>query len=120
MDQNAQVHLAELISLARVGPLAGDPEVWKSRSFGGFSSALAALRAVGAVGPEEAENWTSRMMVALREEPLEPLESIPGVSRTRLISFGESASPRPPSPPPASRFLALVPANESDRALDYG
>jgi hypothetical protein len=120
MDQNAQAHLAELISLARVGPHAGDLDAWKSRAFGGFSSAIAALRAVGAVGPEEAEDWTNRMMVALGEEPLEPLESIPGVIRVRAISFGQNGEPVPPSPPPASRFLALVPANEPDRPLDYG
>jgi hypothetical protein len=120
MDQNAQAHLAELISSARAGPHSGDPDAWKSRVFGDFNSALAGLRAVGAVNPEEAEDWTNRLMVALGEEPLEPLESIPGVSRLRLISFGQNAPPRPPSPPPASRFLALVPANEPDRPLDCG
>jgi len=120
MDQNAHVHLAELISLARVGPRTGDPDAWKSSAFGGFRSALAALQAVGAVDPEEAEDWTNRMMVALGEEPLEPLEPVPGVSRARLITFRQSSPPRPPSRPPISRFLGLVPANEPDRPLDYG
>lgn len=120
MEQNAQAHLAELVSLARGGPHAEDPDAWKSGTFGGFRSAVAALRAVAAVTPEEEEDWTNRMMVALGEEPLGPLESIPGVSRIRLVSFGQNVPPRPPSPPPASRFLALVPANEPDRPLDYG
>jgi hypothetical protein len=120
MDQNAQAHLAELVAFARAGPHAGDRDEWKSRTFSGFSSALAALRAVGTVSPEEAEDWTNRMLVALGEEALEPLEPIPGVSRSRLINFGEKSPPRPPDPPPASKFLGLVPVDEPDRPLDYG
>jgi hypothetical protein len=60
------------------------------------------------------------MLVALGEEPLEPLPDIPGVHRARMISFGGKSSPRPPDPPPESRFIGLVPVSEPDRPLDYG
>lgn len=118
MDPNAQAHLAELISFAREPRAAGDPDEWKSRSLGGFSSALGALRAVGAVSPEEAEDWTNRMLIALGEKPLEPLP--PGFHGARLVSFGGKRPPCPPDPPPVSVFLGLVPVNEPDRPLDSG
>jgi hypothetical protein len=85
-----------------------------------FSAALAALKGVGAVSDDEVADWTNRMLVVLGEEPLEPLP--PGTG-ARLINFGGARvdrPPRPPDPPPVSRFLGLVPVNEPDRALAYG
>jgi hypothetical protein len=119
MDPNAQAHLAELISYAREGPRAeSDADEWRSRSFGGFNSALGAFGAVGLVSPEEVRDWTNRMLVAIGEKPLQPLP--PGTSGARLIWVGGKRPPRPPDPPPASVFLGLVPVNEPDRPLDYG
>jgi hypothetical protein len=122
MDPNAQAHLAELISYAREGPRAeADADEWRSRTFVGFNSALGAFQAVGLVSPEEVREWTNRMLVALGEEPLQPLP--PGTSGALLISIGGKRPPRPlrpPDPPPASVFLGLVPVNEPDRPLDYG
>jgi hypothetical protein len=119
MDPNAQAHLAELISYARegAGPDA-DADEWRSRSFGGFNSAIGAFQAVGLVTQEEARDWTNRMLVALGEKPLDPLP--PGTSGARLIWLGGKRPPRPPDPPPASVFLGLVPVNEPDRPLEYG
>jgi hypothetical protein len=37
-----------------------------------------------------------------------------------MVSFGGKPSPRPPDPPPESRFLALVPVSEPDQPLEYG
>jgi hypothetical protein len=85
--------------------------------FRNFSSALAALQAVGAVTNDEGPEWTNRMLVALGEEPLEPLPA--GFSGARLISVG-ARPPRPHDPPPASTFLGLVAVSEPDRPLDYG
>ena len=118
MDPNAQAHLAELISTARIGPPSGilDSDEWKPRTLGGFSSALVALRAVGAVAAEEAEEWTNRMLVALGEEPLAPQP--PGT--IRFINLGKKQPPRPPDPPPESVFVGLVPVDQPDRPLNYG
>jgi hypothetical protein len=119
MGQSAQAHLAELISFARIGPPSTlDADEWKPRTFTGFTSALAAFRAVGAVAPEEAQEWTNRFLVALGEEPPEPLP--PGVSGARMMSLGKHRTPRPPDPPPASIFRGLMPVREPDRPLDYG
>ena len=85
-----------------------------------YNAALAALKGVGAISDEERADWLNRMLVAVGEEPLEPLPEGAGV---RLISFGPKPTrtrPRPPDPPPASRFLGLVPVEEPDRALEYG
>ena len=85
-----------------------------------FNAALAALRGVGAVSAEEAPEWTNRMLVALGEEPLKPLPSVPGLNRARMISFGGKRPPRAPDPPPESKFIALLPVIEPDRPLAYG
>jgi hypothetical protein len=121
MDPFAQAHLSELLAAARIGPPipSVDPDEQKARTFVTFNAALAALKGVGAVSDEEMTDWTNRMLVVLGERPLEPLP--PGTGR--LINFGGRRSQRPqrsPDPPPASRFLALVPVNEPDRALAYG
>jgi hypothetical protein len=84
-----------------------------------FNAALAALKGVGAISSEEMTDWTNRMLVALGEEPLEPLP--PGTAR--LISYAgkrPQRAPRQPDPPAASRFLGLVPVDEPDRPLGYG
>lgn len=124
MDPFAQAHLSELLSAARIGPpsAALDADEYKSRTWIAFNAALAALKGVGAISAEEMEEWTNRMLVALGEEPLEPLPQGAGVSRARLINFGGKprSAPRPPDPPPLARFLGLVPVNEPDRPLDYG
>jgi hypothetical protein len=119
VEPNAQGHLAELISFARIGPPPGilDADEWTPRTFGGFSSALAALKAVGAIAPGEAEDWTNRMLVALGEGPLAPLP--PGTSRIVAVA-GRKRPPRQPDPPPESHFLGLVPVEQPDRPLDYG
>jgi hypothetical protein len=117
MDPEAQAHLAGLISGARAGPIGTSSDEWKTNTFRGFSSALSALQAVGAVTIDEGQDWTSRMLVALGEEPLEPPP--PGFRGARFISFG-ARPPRPPDVPPSSVFLGLVSVNEPDRPLDYG
>lgn len=120
MDPFAQAHLSELLASARIGPPtpSSDPVEYKTRTLATFHAALAALKGVGAVSEQEMAEWTNRMLVALGEEPLQPLP--PGTAR--LISFGgKPARPqRAPDPPPDSRFLGLVPADEPDRPLDYG
>ena len=118
MDPFAQAHLSELLASARHGPPVPsvDSVEHKSRTLMTFGAALAALKGVGAVSQEEMAEWTNRMLVALGEEPLEPLP--PGTAR--LISFGGTRTQRPerpPDPPPVSKFLRLVPADEPDRAL---
>src|ERR1039458_7391848 len=122
MDPFAQAHLSELLSAARLGPPVAivDPDEHKAKSLMAFNAALAALKGVGAISDEDMADWTNRMLVALGEEPLEPLPEIAGVKRQRLISFGGKQPPRPPDPPPLSRFIALVPVNEPDRPLEYG
>lgn len=121
MDPFAQAHLSELLSAARMGPPVppDDPAEQKSRTLMMFNAALAALKGVGAISDEEMADWTNRMLVVLGEDPLEPLP--PGTMR--LISFrgkGAQRPERPPDPPPASRFLGLVPADAPDRPLEYG
>jgi hypothetical protein len=121
MDPFAQAHLSELLASARSGPPVPsiDPLEHKRQTLMIFGAALAALKGVGAVSEEDTAEWTNRMLVALGEEPLEPLP--PGTAR--LISFGGNRSrrpERPPDPPPVSTFLRLVPAEEPDRALAYG
>ena len=120
MDPEAQAYLAGLISFARIGPHPGvlDADDFKPRTFGGFSSALGALRAVSAVTPEEAQDWTNRMLIALGEEVFEPLP--PGVSGARLINLGRQRPSRPPDPPPSSVFLGLMPVDQPDRPLESG
>jgi hypothetical protein len=122
MDPRAQTYLAQSITAAREGPppLVVDPDEWRSRTLGSFSSALGALVAVGAVSQDETADWSNRMLVALGHEPLEPLPSLPGSNSVRLVSFGGQRPPRPPDPPPASTFLGLVPVYEPDRPLAYG
>jgi hypothetical protein len=122
MDPFARAHLSELLSAARLGPPVpiADLDEHKTRTLMTFNAALAALKGVGAISDEELSDWTNRMLVALGEEPLEPLPDIAGVGRVRLISFGGKRAPRPPDPPPLSRFIALVPVNEPDRPLEYG
>jgi len=122
MDPFAQAHLSELLATARMGPQrpwidADEQTRWTWTS---FHAALAALKGVGAVSGEEMADWANRMLVALGEEPLEPLPPGAGV---RIINFGGRRAERPerpPDPPPPSRFLGLVPANEPDRPLGYG
>jgi len=122
MDPFAQAHLSELLSAARLGPPVPtiDPAEHKATTLVTFNAALAALKGVGAISDEDMADWTNRMLVALGEEPLEPLPEIAGVKRVRLINFGGKRPPRRPDPPPLSRFIALVPVNEPDRLLEYG
>jgi hypothetical protein len=119
MDPFAQAHLSELLSAARIGPPGppGDPGEYKARTFGSYNAALAALKGVGAISDEEMADWTNRMLVVLGEKPLQPLPPGTGV---RLISMGGKRPPRPPDPPPLSRFLGLVPVDQPDRPLEYG
>jgi hypothetical protein len=121
MDPNAQAYLAEQISHARLGPpvAAGDEHEWKQRTLRAFQAAVGALRAVAALSPAEAEEWTNHLLVALGERPLEPAQ--PGT--IRLFSFakgGRHRQARPPDPPPDSVFLGLVPAEQPDRPLEHG
>ena len=121
MDPFAQAHLSELLAAARMGPQVppDDPEERKRWTLVTFNAALTALKGVGALSDEEKAEWTNRMLVALGEKPLEPLP--PG--SVRLINFGGKSSQRPqrpPDPPPASRFLGLVPVDEPDRPLEHG
>jgi hypothetical protein len=121
MDPFAQAHLSELLSAARLGPpaLAHDADEYKPRTLMCFNAALAALKGVGAISDEEMSEWTNRMLVALGEQPLEPIP--PGTAR--LINFSgkrRERPPRPPDPAPVSRFLSLVPVDEPDRPLAYG
>ena len=123
MDPFAQAHLSELLSAARQGPPVPGvaPAEYKRTTFIAFNAALNALKGVGAISDEETVEWSDRMLVALGGQPREPEPTVPGVVRARLISFGDEDRPRrPPDPPPLSRFLALVPANQPDRPLDYG
>jgi hypothetical protein len=117
MDPFAQAHLSELLAAARMGPAAPslDPDEQKTWTLVTFNAALTALKGVDAISDEEMAEWTNRMLVALREKPLEPLPPGAGV---RLINFGGKRPQRPqhsPDPPPASRFLRLVPVDEPDR-----
>ena len=121
MDPFAQAHLSELLAAARIGPPSStqDADEYKPRTLMTFNAALSALKGVGAITDEERADWTNRMLVALGEQPLEPLP--PGTAR--LINFGgkRTQSPRrPPDPPPVSRFLGLVPVSQPDRPLEYG
>jgi hypothetical protein len=121
MDPFAQAHLSELLATARLGPhsLARDTDDHKPRTLMTFHAALAALKGVGAISDEEMTDWSNRMLVALGEQPLEPVP--PGTAR--LISFRRKrsqASPRQPDPPPDSRFVGLVPVKQPDRPLPYG
>jgi hypothetical protein len=121
MDPFAQAHLSELLSDARIGPPfpPADPDEQKARTLMTFNAALAALKGVGAISDDEMADWTNRMLVVLGEEPLEALRS----GSARLINFGAKGArrpERPPDPPPESRFLALVPAEEPDRPLEHG
>jgi hypothetical protein len=122
VDPFAQAHLSELLSAARLGsPVpSADPREDKARSLMIFNAALSALKGVGAISDEDITDWTNRMLVALGEEPLETLPEMVGVKRMRLINFGGKRPPRPPDPPPLSRFIALVPVNEPDQPLAYG
>jgi hypothetical protein len=122
MDPFAQAHLSELLAAARLGPPVPsvEPDEHNSRSLMTFSAAIAALKGVGAISDQDIADWTNRMLVALGEEPLDPLPQIAGVSRARLINFGGTPPPRLPDPPPLSRFIALVPVDEPDRPLAYG
>jgi len=122
MDPFAQAHLSELLSAARLGPPVPnvDPDDHKARTLMTFNAALSALKGVAAISDEDMADWTNRMLVALGEEPLEPLREIAGVKRVRLINFGGKRPPRWPDPRPLSRFIALVPVNEPDRPLEYG
>jgi hypothetical protein len=122
MDPFAQAHLSELLAAARTAPPVPfvDPDEQAARTLMTFNAALAALKGVGAISDEEMAEWLNRMLVAVGEQPLEPLSKGAGV---RLISFGRKRTqgpPRPPDPPPASRFLGLVPVEEPDRPLEYG
>jgi hypothetical protein len=121
MDPFAQAHLSELLAAARMGPPVPhvDPEEQRGRTLMTFHAALAALTGVGAVSDEEMADWTNRMLVALGEEPLEPLP--PGT--VRLINFGGKGAQRlarPPDPPAESRFLGLIPVDQPDRPLADG
>lgn len=121
MDPFAQAHLSELLAAARIGPPvpSDDPDERKRWTFITFNAALAGLKGVGAVSDEERSEWTNRMLVALGEDPLEP--SPPGT--VRLINFGGGRGQRPPrpaDPPPASKFLGVIPVDEPDRPLGYG
>ena len=121
MDPFAQAHLSELLAGARIGRpnRSVDPHEQKAQTLMTFNAALSALKGVGAVSDEEMSEWTNRMLVALGEEPLEPLP--PG--SMRMISFGRRPPlrpQRPPDPPSASRFLGLLPVDGADRPLSYG
>jgi hypothetical protein len=116
----SQARLSELLSAARIRPpaLVRDADEYKSRTLIAFNAALAALKGVGAISDEEMADWTNRVLVALGENPLEPLP--PGTAR--LINFGgrRGQSPqRPPGPPPESTFLGLIPVDEPGRLLAY-
>jgi hypothetical protein len=121
MDPFAQAHLSELLAAARMEPLVPplDPDEHRARTMIAYNAALEALKGVGAISQDEMTDWTNRMLVVLGQEPLEPMSR----SRARIVNFGAKPAQRaqrPPDPPPESRFICLVPANEPDRPLEYG
>jgi hypothetical protein len=120
MDPFAQAHLSELLAAARIGPppVVRDADDYKPRMMMTFNAALSALKGVGVISDEEMADWTNRILVALGEQPLEPLPA----GTVRLINFGgKTKGPiRPPDQSPVSRFLGLVPVNQPDRPLTYG
>ncbi len=91
MDPFAQAHLSELLAAARIGPPSStqDADEYKPRTLMTFNAALSALKGVGAITDEEMADWTNRLLVALGEQPIEPLP--PGTAR--LINF-EEGGPR--------------------------
>lgn len=122
MDPFAEAHLSELLAGARIGtPVpAVDPDEQKARTLVTFHAALSALKGVGAINDEEMTDWTNRMLVVVGEKPLEPLPPGSGAWIMNFRGKGSHHLSRPADPPPASKFLGLVPAKEPDRPLSYG
>jgi hypothetical protein len=117
MNPEAQAYLAQLLAGVRQGFPSG--REWTTedsqRAFATFSSALQALKAVGAVNQDESHDWTNRMLVALDEEPLEPAE--PG--QMRMIRFGHQAQ-QAHVPRPIPEFVRLIPATSEATATRFG
>ena len=82
----------------------------------GFGAAIEALGAAGAMDAGEAQDWNSRMHVALGLAPLEPAP--PGLNQAVFIGEGEPLAP--PSVAPVAQFLGLLPVLDADRPIPYG
>jgi hypothetical protein len=121
MNPKAQVFLADqLASLRDCRPLGREktPED-KGREFSSFTSALQALKAVGAVDESEVQDWTNRCLVALGEEPLPPIEQPLGMRVARLVSFHGGNRPEFVAPP-VPEFIRLVPASTAAQVTIRG
>lgn len=121
MNPDAQVYLADQLALIRDGSPRRDertPEE-KQRAFSSFTSALQALKAVGAVEESEIHDWSNRCLEALGKEPLEPIALRPGRAVMRSVSFRDE--PRLEFvPPPLPEFVRLVPASTPAQATRHG
>jgi hypothetical protein len=121
MNPDAQIYLADQLALIRDGlPMRDErtPEE-KRRAFSVFTSALQALKAVGAVEDSEIHDWSNRCLVALGEDPLEPIVSRPGRAVMRFVSFRDGPPPEV-VPPPLPEFIRLVPASTPAQATRHG
>jgi hypothetical protein len=117
MNPEAQAYLAQTLMGIRQEFSSG--REWTAedsqRAFATFSSALQAFKVVGAVDQDEVHDWTNRMLIALGEEPLDPLE--PG--QMRMIRFGHEAQPVH-VPRPIPEFVRLIPATSDATATRFG
>jgi hypothetical protein len=121
MNPGAQVYLADELARIRDGlPRRNErtPEE-KGRVYSAFTSALAALEAVGAVEESEVHDWSNRCLEALGEEPLEPVSPRPGTAVMRFVTFRDEPAPEL-VPPPLPVFIRLVPASTPARATRHG
>ncbi|MEY2453777.1 MAG: hypothetical protein QOD92_3351 [Acidimicrobiaceae bacterium] len=87
VNEDAQRYLAGQVAMARA-QLArpADAEEHKRATLQSFSAGLRALQATNAITTEEQDDWTNRMLVALGEEPMEPLPDVgPNVTVMRAV-----------------------------------
>ena len=117
MNPEAQAFLAQLLADVRRGPPWGrERSVEDSqRAFSSFTTTLQAFKVVGAVDDDEAHDWSNRMLVALGEEPLEPL----GPGQMRAIRFSDEPRPKV-APRPTPEFIRLLPATSEATATRFG
>ncbi len=118
MNQGAKRYLVERLTIARVRPPQVEVLSWRQQMLAGFGGAIEALRAADAMDADEAQDWNSRMHVALGLAPLEP--SPPGFKGARAIFIGDGEPPTPPPVAPIAQFLELLPVLDADRQIPYG